>query len=68
MTKIEIIDINEFYNFVIDDLFNWNNWLFQNYFKSLLDKVKQKNHTILGLKMMLTFSPIQIPSLLALGS
>ena len=30
MTKIEVIDLDELYNFVIDDFFNWNHFVFKN--------------------------------------
>jgi hypothetical protein len=30
MTKIKVIDLDEFYNFSIHDIFNWNHLVFQN--------------------------------------
>ncbi len=30
MTKIKVIDIDELYNFVVDDFFSWNHLLFEN--------------------------------------
>ena len=29
MTKIKVIDLNDFYNFVVDDFFRWNHLHFQ---------------------------------------
>ena len=30
MTKIEVVDLDEFYNIYIDDFFSWDNLVFQN--------------------------------------
>ncbi len=30
MTKIKFIDIDELYNFVVDDFFSWNHLVFEN--------------------------------------
>jgi len=35
---IKAIDLDKLYNFFVDDLFNWNNLLFQNYFQRLFYK------------------------------
>ena len=35
MTKTKVVDLDEFYNFVVDDFFNWNHLLFQNVVSSL---------------------------------
>ena len=30
MIKIKVVDLDEFYNFVVDDFFSWNHLLVQN--------------------------------------
>ena len=30
MTKIKVIDLDELYNFVVDDFFSWNHLVFEN--------------------------------------
>jgi hypothetical protein len=30
MIKIKVVDLDEFYNFLVDDFFRWNHLLFQN--------------------------------------
>ncbi len=30
MTKIKVIDIDDLYNFVVDDFFSWNYLIFEN--------------------------------------
>jgi hypothetical protein len=30
MTKIKVVDLAGFYNFVVDHIFNWNHFLFKN--------------------------------------
>jgi hypothetical protein len=30
MTKIKVIDLDELYNFVVDDFFSWNHLIFEN--------------------------------------
>ena len=30
ITKIKIVDLDEFYNFYVDDFFSWKHVLFQN--------------------------------------
>jgi hypothetical protein len=31
MTKIKSVDLDDFYNFVVDNFFRWNHLLFQNF-------------------------------------
>ena len=30
ITKTKVVDLDEFYNFVVDDFFIWNHWLLKN--------------------------------------
>jgi len=34
MTKIKVVDLDELYNFVVDDFFIWNHLLSKNYVQS----------------------------------
>ena len=47
MTKIKVIDLDELYNFVVDDFFSWNHLVFENvvlkflYFQIQIQTVKK---------------------------
>ena len=36
MTKIKVIDIDELYNFVVDDFFSWNYLVFEKLFEVVI--------------------------------